>query len=151
VPDVPKAAAPTVVFLGRLVAMKRPKDALDAFGILAATVPGARMWVIGDGPLAERLPRDAPRGVEFLGRLGPEGLLGRLGAAHGLGGRAVGEGWGLNVSEAAACGTPSIGSRVPGLVDSVPASGGALVEPSPPALGKALTHFFSGDLRLEPR
>src|SRR5262249_19791243 len=68
VPDVPKAAAPTVVFLGRLVAMKRPKDALDAFGILAATVPGARMWVIGDGPLAERLPRDAPRGVEFLGR-----------------------------------------------------------------------------------
>src|SRR5262249_27504876 len=78
-------------------------------------------------------------------------LLRRLAAAHVLVATSVREGWGLNVSEAAACGTPSIGYRVPGLVDSVPASGGALVEPSPPALGKALTHFFSGDLRLEPR
>ena len=61
------------------------------------------------------------------------------------------EGWGLNVSEAAACGTPSIGYRVPGLVDSVPASGGALVDPRPEALAQALADFFSGRLRLEPR
>jgi len=40
---------------------------------------------------------------------------------------------------------------VPGLVDSVPASGGALVDPRPEALAHALADFFSGRLHLEPR
>jgi glycosyltransferase involved in cell wall biosynthesis len=151
VPDVTKAEEPTVVFLGRLVAMKRPQDAIEAFRILAATVPAARMWVIGDGPLSGALRREAPGHVEFLGRLDRDELLRRLASAHVLVATSVREGWGLNVSEAAACGTPSIGYRVPGLVDSVPASGGALVEPAAAALGEALLRFFSGDLRLEPR
>jgi len=55
------------------------------------------------------------------------------------------------VSEAAACGTPSIAYAVPGLVDSVAASGGALVEPSPKALGDALVRYFRTELPLEPR
>jgi len=63
----------------------------------------------------------------------------------------VREGWGLNVSEAAACGTPSIGYAAPGLVDAVPASGGALVEPTPHALAEALRDYFAGKLVLEPR
>ena len=54
----------------------------------------------------------------------------------------VREGWGLNVSEAAACGTPSIGYDVPGLVDSIPASGGLLVEPTPAALAHGLTQVM---------
>jgi glycosyltransferase involved in cell wall biosynthesis len=56
----------------------------------------------------------------------------------------------LNVSEAAACGTPTIAYAVPGLVDSAPASGGAVVEPTPEALGQALREFFSGSLSLQP-
>src|SRR5262249_60057057 len=95
--------------------------------------------------------RDAPGGVDFLGRLGRDELLGRLATAHVLVATSVREGWGLNVSEAAACGTPSIGYRVAGLVDSVTASGGALVEPTPAALGEALRRFFSRDLPPEPR
>jgi glycosyltransferase involved in cell wall biosynthesis len=57
----------------------------------------------------------------------------------------------LNVSEAAACGTPSIGYAVPGLVDAVPESGGKLVDPTPDALGRALREYFAGRLELEPR
>lgn len=60
------------------------------------------------------------------------------------------EGWGLNVSEAAAVGTPSIGYRVPGLVDSVPSSGGLLVDPHPEALAAALAAFFRGEVTLQP-
>jgi glycosyltransferase involved in cell wall biosynthesis len=55
------------------------------------------------------------------------------------------------VSEAAACGTPSIGYRVAGLVDSIQAAGGALVEPRPEALGEALVDFFAGRLSIEAR
>src|SRR5438477_275466 len=63
-PAVPKEAEPTVVFLGRLVAMKRPQEAIAAFQVLRQRLPSARLWVIGDGPL--RL--EAQAGVTFLGR-----------------------------------------------------------------------------------
>ena len=151
VPAVAKETDPTVVFLGRLVAMKRPGAAIQAFSLLGERVPAARLWVIGDGPLYKSLREDGPAGVTFLGRLDRHELLDRLARAHVLIATSVREGWGLNVSEAAACGTPSIGYRVPGLVDSVTASGGALVDPNPAALGEALCDFFAGRIRLDPR
>ena len=89
--------------------------------------------------------------MTFLGRVGAEELRARLARSHVLVSTSVREGWGLNVSEAAACGTPSIAYSVPGLVDSVAASGGALVEPSPDALGDALVRFFRHELQLEPK
>jgi glycosyltransferase involved in cell wall biosynthesis len=150
-PPVEKESDPTVVFLGRLVAMKRPGDAIEAFSILRHEAPAAQLWVIGEGPLLAKLQQDPPGGVTFLGRLGWAELVERLGRAHVLVATSVREGWGLNVSEAAACGTPSVGYRVPGLVDSVKASGGALVEPTPAALGAALSDVFTGRLQLQPR
>jgi glycosyltransferase involved in cell wall biosynthesis len=150
-PRVEKEPDPTVVFLGRLVAMKRPADAIEAFSILRDQTPAAQLWLIGDGPLLARLRQEAPPGVTFLGRLERNDLLDRLARAHVLVATSVREGWGLNVSEAAACGTPSLGYRVPGLVDSVTASGGALVDPAPTALGEALGDFFAGRLQLRPR
>jgi len=150
VPVLPKEVDPTVVFLGRLVAMKRPDDALDAFRNLARTHPSAKLWIIGDGPQRADLERDVRSSVRFFGRLPTDEVVERLGRAHVLVSTSIREGWGLNVSEAALCGTPTIGYSVPGLVDSIPASGGALVDPDPNALGQALVDFFSGRLRLRP-
>jgi glycosyltransferase involved in cell wall biosynthesis len=149
--DVPKEREPTVVFLGRLVAMKRPEHAIEAFALLRGRFPSARLWVIGDGPLAGRLRASEAPGVELLGRVDRGEALRRIAAAHVLVSTSVREGWGLNVSEAAACGTPAIGYRVPGLADSVPASGGLLVDPDPAALGRALVDFFSDRVELTPR
>ena len=151
VPDVPKEPEPTVLFLGRLVAMKRPDHALEAFRVLREHVPSARLWMIGDGPLAGRLRAQQAPGVELLGWIERDEMLRRTAAAHVLVATSVREGWGLNVSEAAACGTPAIGYRVPGLVDSIAASGGLVVEPDPAALGRALVEFFSGRVELTPR
>jgi glycosyltransferase involved in cell wall biosynthesis len=150
VPEVPKEPDPTVVFLGRLVAMKQPEHALDGFAALSRQIPTARLWVIGDGPLVGRLRKRAPETVSFLGRIERAELRDRLARAHVLVATSVREGWGLNVSEAAACGTPAIGYAVPGLVDSLTTSGGATVAPSPEALGEALVDFFSGRLLLRP-
>jgi glycosyltransferase involved in cell wall biosynthesis len=151
VPDVPKEPEPTIVFLGRLVSMKRPEHVIEAFKVAATSFPSARCWMMGEGPLLSRLRSTAPPGVSFFGRVGNEEVLARLARAHVLVTASVREGWGLNVSEAAACGTPSIGYAVPGLVDSLRASGGAYVEPRPEALGAALVDFFSGRLRLTPK
>jgi glycosyltransferase involved in cell wall biosynthesis len=147
VPEAPKERRPTVVFLGRLVPMKRPDHAVKAFRALRRTFPDTQLWIVGEGPLRLE-PED---GVTFLGRLGRDEVLSRLAAAHVLVATSVREGWGLNVSEAAACGTPSIGYAVPGLVDSLAASGGHAVEETPVALGTALVDFFSGRLHLIPR
>ncbi|PWU25607.1 MAG: glycosyltransferase family 1 protein [Candidatus Rokuibacteriota bacterium] len=151
VPGVPKEAHPTVIFLARLVAMKQPEHALRAFEHLAQALPDAQLWIIGDGPLLRRLRERAPARVTFSGRLAADELRQHLARAHVLVSTSVREGWGLNVSEAAACGTPTIGYSVAGLVNSIPASGGALVEPNPNALGRALIDFFAGRLPLEPR
>jgi glycosyltransferase involved in cell wall biosynthesis len=50
----------------------------------------------------------------------------------------VREGWGLVVSEAAACGTFAVGYDVPGLRDSLRATGGVACDPTPSALAEAL-------------
>lgn len=151
VPPVSKERDPTVVFLGRLVAMKRPGDAVAAFAIMKQRFPGAQLWMIGDGPLSSQLRETAPAGVALLGRVGRGELRERLARAHVLVATSAREGWGLNVSEAAACGTPAIGYAADGLRDSIPASGGALVNSSPQALATALVQFFSGSLPLTPR
>jgi glycosyltransferase involved in cell wall biosynthesis len=151
VPQVSKERDPTLVFLGRFVAMKRPQDAIEAYRLLVRRFPSARLWMIGDGPLLARLRKVGPPGVTLLGRVGRDEVLDRLARAHVLVSTSVREGWGLNVSEAAACGTPSIAYSVPGLVDSVEASGGALVDPNPEALGEALADYFSGRIDLQPR
>jgi glycosyltransferase involved in cell wall biosynthesis len=150
VPNTAKDEDPTVVFLGRLVAMKRPEEAIAAFRLARTELPSARLWVIGDGPLLPRLRKEAVPGVELLGRVGGEELAERLARAHVHVATAVREGWGLNVSEAAYCGTPSIGYSSPGLVDSIPASGGLLVEPRPEALARALVDVLSGRFALQP-
>ena len=150
VPAVPKEDDPTVVFLGRLVAMKRPKDAVRAFEIAAAAYPSAQLWIIGDGPRRAGLEREAPASTTFFGRLPAAEVIERLARAHVLVSTSIREGWGLNVSEAAVCGTPTIGYSAPGLVDSIPASGGALVDPDPWSLGRALVDYFSGRIELRP-
>jgi glycosyltransferase involved in cell wall biosynthesis len=150
-PLVEKEAEPTIVFLGRLASTKRPHHAISALQHLRAEMPNARLWVLGDGPMRARLEREQHSSVEFFGRVSAQEREDRLARAHVLVATSEREGWGLNVSEAASCGTPTIGYRVSGLVDSVPASGGELVDPNPKALGDALRAFFAGTLQLTPR
>src|SRR5262249_1352965 len=84
VPPVAKEADPTVLFLGRVVPMKRPEDAVAAFARVSERFTNARLWIIGDGPLRSKLERAAPRGVTFFGRLPRADLLERLARAHVL-------------------------------------------------------------------
>jgi glycosyltransferase involved in cell wall biosynthesis len=143
-PQVPREAEPTVVFIGRLEAHKRPDEAIHAFRLLRETsMPTAKLWVIGTGPLEERLRRNAPDGVEFLGWLTEEEKILRLARAHVLIVTSVREGWGLVVTEAAEVGTPVVAYRVDGLGDSVRASNGVLTAPNPKQLSFVLKELLA--------
>ena len=140
---VEKETVPTVVFIGRLSANKRPEHAIRAFGIVRRQMPDAQMWVIGSGPEEARLRRAADPGVTFLGHVSGEEKRERLARAHVLVATSVREGWGLVVTEAAASGTVSIGYDVPGLRDSIGASGGVLTRADPASLATGLVRLLS--------
>ena len=142
-PDVPRETKPTIVFVGRLSANKRPNDAIRAFGILRQTMPTAVLWVIGTGPMEDELRMSAPEGVQFLGKISSTEKIERLARAHVLIVTSVREGWGLVVTEAAAVGTPTIAYNVAGLRDSVRASSGVLSAPTPKELSSVLQEFLS--------
>ncbi len=137
-PGVAREDSPTVLFLGRLSASKRPLHALAAFEILRRQVPAAKLWFVGDGPQRERVLRRAGPGVRLHGRVDRDRRDELLARAHVLIATSVREGWALVVDEAAAMGTPTIAYDRPGLRDSVPAAGGILVPPRPAALAAAL-------------
>jgi len=149
-----KESTLTLCFVGRLSANKRPHHAIEAFRFIKSHVPDARLWVMGSGPLEEKLRKGAPEGVEFLGRVDDEEKHRRLACSHGLLVTSVREGWGLVVTEAASVGTPSYGYDVPGLRDSIDASGGVLTACSPRALGEVVVKdrdlLLDGALRVSP-
>jgi len=147
----PKNSVPTVVFLGRLVASKRPDHVIEAFRLLRKAFPTAELWMMGSGQMLEKIKKEIPEGVSLFGHVSFEERQMRLSSAHVLVATTVREGWGLNVSEASAVGTPTIGYNAPGLRDSIPMSGGFIVPVSPMALGEALIQFFSSELVLEPK
>lgn len=133
-----KEHVPTLVFVGRLVENKRADHAIEAYRIIKRQIPEARLWIVGEGKLMNRLESTLPAGAELLGRVPRGELLQRLGRAHLLLATSVREGWGLVVTEANALGTPAVAYDVPGLRDSV-RSGvtGVTTSASPAALATA--------------
>jgi glycosyltransferase involved in cell wall biosynthesis len=142
-PAAGKEPVPTVVFIGRLSANKRPGHAIRAFGLVRRQMPDAVMWVIGRGPQEARLRRAAGPGVIFFGHVPEEEKRERLARAHVLVATSVREGWGLVVTEAAASGTVAIGYDVPGLRDSIGVSGGILTRADPVSLAAGLLGLLS--------
>ena len=127
-----RAAQPTVVTTGHLVARKRHADVLRAI----ATLPGVRYLVIGDGPEREPLRRLAAQlgiadRVELAGQLAPAEALERTRRAWLLAMPSLDEAFGVAYVEAMAGWLPAIAaSGEPGPAEIASAGGGiALVAP----------------------
>ena len=150
-----KTDKPTLVVVARLTPSKRIDHAIDAFLLAKVTISDLEMIVIGGGvsmkPLTKKYSDVIGKGLTFLGRVTNEERDATIAKAHLLLATSVREGWGLNVSEAALLGTPSIGYDVYGLRDSIPRSGGMLVESHPAALASAIIRYFKGEVELVPK
>jgi glycosyltransferase involved in cell wall biosynthesis len=64
-PEGPTDGPPVVAFVGRLVEKKGVDVLLAAWPAVAAAVPGARLDILGDGPLADRVRSVGP-GVRWI-------------------------------------------------------------------------------------
>jgi glycosyltransferase involved in cell wall biosynthesis len=146
-----KEKEPTLIFVGRLKKAKRPDHAIEAFNIIKKKLPGAKLWVIGDGYFRKELDKMSCSGVEFFGAIPQEKKLNLMSRAHAILVPGVREGWGLVVTEANAMGTPAIGYNVPGLRDSIrDGKTGLLCEPNPEAMAQRAFELLQ-DNKLQER
>jgi glycosyltransferase involved in cell wall biosynthesis len=114
-----KEKEPTIIYVGRLKRAKRPDHAIKAFEIVKREIKDAKFWVVGDGYWREYLRKIAFKGVKFFGHVNEKKKIELLKKSWVLVNPSVREGWGINVIEANACGTPAIAYDVPGLRDSI--------------------------------
>jgi glycosyltransferase involved in cell wall biosynthesis len=121
----PRAAAPRVLVLSRLVPHKQIEDALGAVALLRPSVPGLHLDIVGGGWWWQRLVDHAARlgisdAVTFHGHVddATKHHVMQQSWVHVLPSRK--EGWGLAVVEAAQHAVPTIGYRSSGgLGDSI--------------------------------
>ena len=118
--EVPeKESYPVVAYVGRLKRAKRPDHAVNAFRIVKERIPEAELWIIGDGYFRKDLEKIATDGVRFFGGLSDWERRDLVKRAWVLVNPSVREGFGLNIVEANALGTPCVAYDVSGLRDSI--------------------------------
>ena len=104
-----------IAFVGRIVADKAPDVLLDAMGHLLQARPGARLVMVGDGPLRERLmAHEAAGAVHFPGFLQPREVARILAASDVFALPSRYETWGAVATEALAAGLPVVLSEAVG-------------------------------------
>jgi glycosyltransferase involved in cell wall biosynthesis len=147
---------PTVLFVGRHVAKKGLPDLIEAMALVRGRVPGARLVVVGDGPLRAELEQRAA-GVapetRFAGWEPPEAVRDRMDAARVLcvpSRRAPdgdAEGLPTVIGEAGARGLPTVGTRHSGIPEALGDGAGGLLadEGDVAGLADALTQVLSDD------
>lgn len=112
------------LFVGRLAKMKRPDLCIRAMETIIKTYPRAKLVIIGFGPEKNSLEKlisklKLEKNVLVLTEVSEKEKTRFMQKAWALLLPSVKEGWGMVVTEAAACGTLSIVTNVSGLKDAV--------------------------------
>jgi glycosyltransferase involved in cell wall biosynthesis len=119
-----KAPDPLVVTVGRLVPVKRFDWFIEAMIKLRAECPDLRAVVAGEGyerPALEAQVREAGANdwLSLPGHLTDEELVELYRKAWLLVSTSSREGWGMTITEAGACGTPAVATRIVGHKDAI--------------------------------
>ena len=123
-PGGEKSPVPLVVAVGRLVPVKRFGVLVDALCDIKARHPALQAIIMGDGYEREMLEaqvhtRDATSWISLPGRVDDATLIDAYRRAWVVASTSAHEGWGMTITEAAACGTPSVATRIAGHEDAV--------------------------------
>lgn len=148
----PQSDVPLLVYAGRLSVEKGIRVLLAAWRMVVEALPGARLRVLGDGPLSGVLQREcAGAGVEFAGRCTREGVGVHLHESWALVQPSLClETFGLTLLEAMARGRPVIASRIGALPElALEGETGLLVPPgdADALAGAILAVLRDADLR----
>ena len=119
-----RADVPTVVCVGRLAPVKRQDQLIEAAVVAKRRVPDLQLVIVGDGPLRPVLEahiagHDAHDWIHLAGKLSHAELIALYQRAWLVSSASLAEGWGLTLTEAAACGTLAVATDINGHRSSV--------------------------------
>jgi len=123
-PGGERSPRPLVLTVARMMPQKGLEDLLPALADIHKRVPDAEAVIIGDGPQRDRLlAKAASLGatdwLRFVGRVSDDELVSWYQRAWVVTSASKREGFGLTLTEAAACGTPVVATRISGHLDAV--------------------------------
>jgi glycosyltransferase involved in cell wall biosynthesis len=125
-PGDAKSDAPLVVAVGRLMPAKHFDDIIRLLAPLRERLPGFELVIVGEGDERPKLESEIRRlgasdFVRLAGRISDEELISLYQRAWLLTAASEAEGWGMTITEAAACGTPAVVTDIGGHRDAVEA------------------------------
>jgi glycosyltransferase involved in cell wall biosynthesis len=135
-PVAARSPDPLVVAVGRLAPVKRFDELIRAAIVAKREVPALRVEIVGSGPMGAELDalvaaEGAGEWITFVGQLPHDDLVDRYQRAWLVASASLAEGWGLTLTEAAACGTPTVATDIRGHRSSVVDGVTGLLAPLP--------------------
>jgi glycosyltransferase involved in cell wall biosynthesis len=119
-----KSPTPLVVAAGRLVPVKQFNELIDVLIRVKEHHPLLEAVIVGEGYEREDLEAQlretgAEQWIRLAGHITDDELLDLYRKAWVIASAAAREGWGMTITEAAACGTPAVATRIAGHLDAV--------------------------------
>ena len=141
----------SIVAVGRLAPVKRHHLVISAAIEARTRVPDLTLTIVGNGPLRDDLQAQidaagAASWISLAGRVSESDLIDAYRRAWLVVSGSLAEGWGLSLTEGAACGTPSVATDIDGHRSSVvDGRSGVLVDES--RLGQTIADVLIDDPR----
>jgi len=153
-PGDDRSPTPMVMAVGRLVPVKRYQLLIRSVAHARRRHPQLTLTIVGEGYEREDLDQvvrevDGTEWVTFAGHVSDAELVNLYRRAWLVTSASAREGWGMSITEAAACGTPAVVTRIPGHIDAVvDGETGVLVDRDDEAgLGDAIGELIADDDR----
>jgi glycosyltransferase involved in cell wall biosynthesis len=123
-PGGERSPTPLVVAVGRLVPVKRFDLLVATLVALKADHPALEAVIVGEGYEREELEAQvrearAETWISLPGRIDEDHKVDLYRRAWVLASASAREGWGMTITEAAACGTPAVATDIAGHADAV--------------------------------
>ena len=146
---------PLVVAVGRLVPVKRFEVLVPILVELKRRVPDLEAVIVGEGYRRDEIESQihaygAQDWITLAGRVEDDELISLYRRAWVLASASAREGWGMTLTEAAACGTPAVATRISGHEDALSEGESGLLGANREELAAALGRVI-GDESLRRR
>ena len=152
-PGGDKTQHPSIVAVGRLAPVKRFDRVIAAAITARQRVPDLRLEIVGGGPLRDELQTqidaaDAQGWITLTGRKSHAELISLYQRSWLVVSGSIAEGWGLSLTEGAACGTPCVATDIRGHRSSVRDGTSGILAP-PESLGTVIADVLTDRARLD--
>jgi glycosyltransferase involved in cell wall biosynthesis len=151
-PGGERSEVPLAVAVGRLVPVKDFPRLVRVMASVRERVPDAELVIVGEGyerdAILSTVRECGGEGwIRLAGRVSDEELRDLYRRAWLAVSVSVREGWGMTLTEAAACGTPSVATDISGHADAVAAERSGLLRSTDAELAEAITTVMTDPVR----